>query len=155
MFSAALFSVGYAFVEYYVIRDTTFGLQPVLFSLIYPYHFLMAAIFGVAGYAFLHLQIGPQALLPGLVLTGAIFSSMLVVEDFMWFTLRASAPLEGDLNGGNLVMHGEWSTQFLGSIDAHLTAIPNWYFLNALFTFSVFLMTRTRPKLAETVAPTP
>lgn len=80
---------------------------------------------------------------------------MLILEDFMWFTLRASAPIEGDLNGGSLVKQGEWSTQFLGSIDAQFTAIPNWYFLNALFTFSVFLMTRTRPRIAETVAPTP
>lgn len=152
---AILFSVGYAFVEYYMIRDTSFGLQPVLFSLIYPYHFLMAAVFGIAGYAFLHLNVGPQALLSGLVLTGAIFSSMLVIEDFTWFTLRATAPIAGDLNGGSLIMRGEWSTQFLGSVDAHLTAIPNWYFLNVIFTFAIILMTRTTPKIAETVAPTP
>jgi hypothetical protein len=155
VFCAVCFSVGYAFVEYYVIRDTAFGLQPVLFSLIYPYHFLMAVVFGLVSYALLHLHSGPQALLSGLILTGAIFSSMLVVEDFMWFTLRASAPIEGDINGGSLVKQGEWSTQFLGSIDAHLTAIPNWYFLNALFTFSVFLIARSRPRLAEAVAPTP
>ena len=115
----------------------------------------MAVVFGLVSYALLHLHSGPQALLSGLILTGAIFSSMLVVEDFMWFTLRASAPFEGDMNGGSLVKQGEWSTQFLGSIDAHMTAIPNWYFLNALFTFSVFLITRTRPRLAEAVAPTP
>ena len=149
------FSIGYAFVEYYVIRDTTFGLQPVLFSLIYPYHFLMAVIFGVTGYIFLHLHVGPQGLLTGLVLTGAIFAPMLVIEDFMWFTLRASAPIEGDSNAGNLVMHGEWSTQFLGSVDAQFTAIPNWYFLNVLFTCGVFIISRSSQKIAQAVAPTP
>ena len=118
--SAVVFSVGYAFLEYYVIRDTTFGLQPVLFSLLYPYHFFMALAFGLAGYALLRTHLGPRALLPGIILTGALFSSMLVIEDFMWFTLRAAAPLQDDMYGGRLVTQGEWSTQFLGSVDAHL-----------------------------------
>jgi hypothetical protein len=150
-----LFSFGYALLEYYVIRDTTFGLQPILFSLIYPYHLFMAAIFGVAGYLFLRFHMGRQSLLPGIILTGALFSAMLVVEDFMWFSLRAAAPVEGDLNGGKLVMQGEWSTQFLGSVNAHATEIPNWYFMNILFTLGIILTTRSRPKIAETVAPTP
>jgi hypothetical protein len=153
--SAVVFSVGYAFLEYYVIRDTTFGLQPVLFSLLYPYHFLMALAFGLAGYAFLRTHSGPRALLPGIILTGALFSTMLVIEDFMWFTLRAAAPLQEDMNGGRLVMQGEWSTQFLGSVDAHLTAIPNWYFLNLLFTLAVIMTTRSRQKIAETITGTP
>jgi hypothetical protein len=33
---ALTFSVSYAFVEYYVIRDTTIGYDPLLFSLVYP-----------------------------------------------------------------------------------------------------------------------
>jgi hypothetical protein len=155
VFSAVLFSIGYAFLEYYIIQDTTFGFQPVLFSLLYPYHFIMAIAFGLAGYTFLRVHIGPKAFLPGLILTGALFSSMLVIEDFMWFTLRATAPLNEDMNGGRLVMQGEWSTRFLGSLDARLTEIPNWYFLNVIFTFAVFVVVRTRPKIAETIAGTP
>lgn len=151
---AVLFSVGYALIEYYVIIDTTFGLQPVLFSLIYPYHFLMALVFGLAGYLFLYAHLGTRALIPGIVLTGALFSSMLVIEDFAWFSLRAAAPLAGDLNAGKLVMEGEWSTQFLGSIDFHFTEVPNWYFLNIMFTVGVILATRSRPRIAETLAPT-
>jgi hypothetical protein len=129
-------------------------MQPVLFSLLYPYHFLMAGVFGAAGYGLLHLHIGPKALLSGVVLTGALFSSMLVLEDFIWFSLRAAAPLAEDANGGKFVMPGEWSTQFLGSVDASFTEIPNWYFIGAFFTLGVFLTSRARQKVAETVAPT-
>ena len=156
MICAVVFSVGYGFIEYYVIQDTTFGLKPVLFSLIYPYHFLMAAAFGLASYIFLRLHATtPMAALSGLVLTGAVFSSMLVLEDFTWFTLRATAPLADDINGGSLVIQGEWSTRFLGSMDAHFTAVPNWYFMNALFTLAVVvIMNRSRPKIAVTMAGT-
>ena len=45
---ACVFSISYAFIEDYIIRDTTFGYNPVLFSLIYPYHFAMAVVFGLA-----------------------------------------------------------------------------------------------------------
>jgi hypothetical protein len=151
---AVLFSVGYALIEYYVIRDTTFGFQPVLFSLIYPYHFLMALAFGLAGYLFLHLHIGAKGLVSGIILTGALFSSMLVIEDFAWFSLRAVAPLQGDTNGGKLVMAGEWSTQFLGSTNVQLTEIPNWYFLNVFFTCSIIVATRSK-EMTETLTPTP
>jgi hypothetical protein len=146
-----LFAVGYAFIEYYLIRDTTFGFQPVLFSLIYPYHFLMAAIFGIAGYIILHFHLGPRSLVSAVILTGALFSTMLVIEDFMWFSLRAAMPIEGDLNAGKLVMQGEWSTQFLGSVGIQFTEIPNWYFMNGFFALAVFLATRGKPKIAQTV----
>jgi hypothetical protein len=152
---ATLFSIGYALVEYYIIHDTTFGFQPVLFSLIYPYHFLMAIAFGLAGYLFLHLHLGPKGLVPGIILTGALFSSMLVIEDFTWFSLRALAPLEGDINGGKLVMEGEWSTQFLGSTNFHFTEIPNWYFMNVMFTSCILILTRSKQEITETLAPTP
>lgn len=132
--STCVFSISYAFIEYYLIRDTTFGYQPVLFSLLYPYHFAMAAVFGVAAYGLLLTHVSMKGLAPCIILVGAMFSSMLAVEDFMWFTLRAAAPVEGDANAGRLVMHGEWTTQFMGSTDAHFTAIPNWYFIGAGFS---------------------
>ena len=145
--SALTFSVSYAFVEYYVIRDTTFGYNPVLFSLIYPYHFVMAAVFGLAAYGMLSFHVGTKGLATSLILVGALFSSMLAVEDFMWFTLRAAAPVDGDVNAGKLVMSGEWTTQFMGSFDAHFTAIPNWYFLSAGFSGAALATIRNRQRL--------
>lgn len=131
-----------------MIRDPTFGQEPVLFSLIYPYHFFMATAFGIAGYTFLRLHSGPRKFVSLMILTGVLSSSMLVLEDFMWFTFRAAAPFQGDANGGKLVMQGEWSTQFLGSVDAHLTAIPNWYFLNILLSCGGILITRSKERIA-------
>jgi hypothetical protein len=131
--SALVFSISYAFVEYYVIRDTSFGYYPVLFSLIYPYHFAMAAVFGLAVFGLVRIQTGVKGLAPSLVLAGLLFSGMLAVEDFTWFALRAAAPVQGDMNAGMLVLPGEWTTRFMGSVDAYFTAIPNWYFLSAGF----------------------
>lgn len=146
--SALAFSISYAFVEYYVIRDTTFGYDPVLFSLVYPYHFAMALVFGLAGYGLLSTHLRMRGLAPSLILVGALFSSMLAVEDFTWFALRAAAPVHGDANAGRLVMPGEWTTQFMGSIDAHFTAIPNWYFLGIVFSAAALVTTRGRQQLA-------
>jgi hypothetical protein len=70
----------------------------------------------------------------------------------MWFALRATAPLDHDVNGGRLVVQGEWSTQFLGSVDIHLTAIPIWYFTNVAFTLAVFGIARVRQPVTEIVA---
>jgi len=149
---AGLFSFAYAIVEYYIIQDTTFGLKPILFSLLYPYHLAMALVFGIAAYSFLTFHTGHRPLLSALILSGALFSSMLVAEDFMWFALRAAAPLDHDLNAGRLVTQGEWSTQFLGSVDVRLTAIPNWYFVNVAFTLTVFGIAKGRRPVTEIVA---
>lgn len=146
--SALTFSLSYAFVEYYVIRDTTFGYNPVLFSLVYPYHFVMAVVFGLAAYGLLSAHVGTKELVTSLILVGALFSSMLAVEDFMWFALRAAAPVDGDANAGKLVMPGEWTTQFMGSVDAHFTAIPNWYFLSVGFSAAALVTMRSRQRLA-------
>lgn len=146
--SSLAFSVSYALVEYYIIRDTTFGYNPVLFSLVYPYHFAMATVFGLAAYGLLLTQAGIKGLVPSLVMISALFSSMLAVEDFTWFGLRAAAPVQGDLNSGKLVLPGEWTTQFMGSVDAHFTAIPNWYFLSAGFVVATLATTRGKQKLA-------
>src|SRR5687768_1423609 len=105
--SALTFSVSYAFVEYYVIRDTTFGYSPVLFSLVYPYHFAMAAAFGLAAYCLLSVHVGAKGRVSSLILVGALFSTMLAVEDFTWFALRAAAPVDGDANAGRLIVSGE------------------------------------------------
>jgi hypothetical protein len=146
--SALAFSVSYAFVEYYVIRDTTLGYKPVLFSLVYPYHFAMASVFGLATYGLLRVHVSIKGLVPSLIIIGALFSSMLVTEDFTWFALRAAAPIQGDVNAGKLVMSGEWTTQFMGSVDAHFTAIPNWYFLSIVFSAIALATTRSRQQLA-------
>jgi hypothetical protein len=146
--AALVFSISYAFVEYYVIRDTTFGYNPVLFSLIYPYHFAMAAVFGLAAYGLLSMHVSAKGLVPSLILIGALFSSMLAVEDFTWFALRAGAPVHGDANAGRLVMPGEWTTRFMGSVDAYFTAIPNWYFLGVAFSAVAVVATRGRLQLA-------
>jgi hypothetical protein len=146
--SALAFSISYAFVEYYVIRDTSFGYNPVLFSLIYPYHFAMFAVFGLAAYGLLSAHVGRSGILSSLILVGALISSMLAVEDFTWFALRAVAPISDDSNAGKLVMPGEWTTQFIGSIDAHFTAIPNWYFLGAAFSAAALVTKRGRQRLA-------
>jgi hypothetical protein len=146
--SALAFSISYAFVEYYVIRDTTFGYNPVLFSLIYPYHFAMALVFGLAAYSLLHAHISMRGFVPSFILVGALFSSMLAIEDFTWFTLRAAAPVQDDANAGKLVMPGEWTTQFMGSVDTNFTAIPNWYFLGIAFSAVALVVTRDRQQLA-------
>lgn len=146
--SALTFSILYAFVEYYIIRDTTFDSSPVLFSLIYPYHFAMASVFGLATYGLLSMHVNVKDLVPTLIMVGAIFSSMLAVEDFTWFALRAAAPVHGDTNAGRLVMPGEWTTQFMGSIDVHFTAIPNWYFFGLAFSAAALLTTSSRQRLA-------
>jgi len=144
---ALAFSVSYAFIEYYIIRDTTFGCNPVLFSLIYPYHFAMAAVFGVAAYGLLCAHVSIKGIVPSLIIVCALFSSMLAVEDFTWFALRAAAPVHGDANAGKLVVSGEWTTQFMGSVDAHFTAIPNWYFLSVAFSAVALATTRRRQQL--------
>jgi hypothetical protein len=131
--SAFAFSVSYAFVEYYVIRDTTLGYSPVMFSLVYPYHFVMASVFVLAAYGLLRVHGNMKGPATCLIVIGALFSSMLALEDFTWFALRAVAPVQGDANAGRLIMAGEWTTQFMGSVDAHFTAIPNWYFLTVAF----------------------
>ena len=141
---ALVFSVSYAFVEYYVIRDTTFGYSPMLFSLIYPYHFAMVAVFGLAAFGLLWGHISMKSLIPSLIMVGAVFSSMLAVEDFTWFTLRAGAPMQGDINAGKLINSGEWTTQFMGSVDAYFTAIPNWYFLSIVLSAVALVTTRRR-----------
>ena len=145
--SALLFSISYALVEYYVIRDTTFGYSPMLFSLVYPYHFAMAAVFGLAAYGLLCGRVSIKSIIPSVIMVSALFSSMLAVEDFTWFTLRAVAPMHGDVNAGKLIMSGEWTTQFMGSVDAHFTAIPNWYFLSVVLSALVMMTTR-RQQLA-------
>ncbi|OLC80807.1 MAG: hypothetical protein AUJ08_08005 [Thaumarchaeota archaeon 13_1_40CM_3_50_5] len=55
--------------------------------------------------------------------------------------------MHGDVNAGELIMSGEWTTQFMGSVDAHFTAIPNWYFLSVVFSALVMMTTR-RQQLA-------
>jgi hypothetical protein len=148
--SASVFSIAYAFVEYYVIKDTTFGYNPVMFSLVYPYHFVMAAVFGIAACGLLAMQ-GIKGI-PSIILAGALFSSMLVVEDFTWFTLRAIAPLDGDSNAGKLIADGEWTTRFMGSTDAYFTAIPNWYFASLAFSAISVMAARGRRPLAAVVS---
>jgi len=149
--SGSIFSIAYAVIEYYIIRDPSFGMNPVLFSLIYPYHFAMLTVFGLAAYGLLHTQIRMKGLLTSIVLIGALVSSMLVVEDFAWFALRAGAPVDGDANGGKLVIPGEWTTQFAGSTDAYFTAIPNWYFASLAFSVIALVVFRERdqPLLAR------
>jgi hypothetical protein len=148
---ALAFSVGYGFIEYYIIQDTTFGYDPVLFSLVYPYHFGMAAVFGLTAYGLLAAH-GARRILPALLMAGALTLSMLAAEDFTWFSLRALAPLEGDANGGQLVMHGEWTTRFMGSTDAYFMAVPNWYFLS-LASAAIVLVARRRQPVALVSAP--
>jgi hypothetical protein len=144
--SGSLFSIAYAVIEYYVIRDASFGMNPVLFSLIYPYHFAMLAAFGIAAYGLLRAQIRMKGFLTSIVLIGALVSSMLVVEDFAWFALRAGAPVDGDANGGKLVIPGEWTTKFAGSTDAYFTAIPNWYFASLVFSAIALVIFRERDR---------
>src|SRR5438093_10988843 len=98
--SALLFSISYALVEYYVLRDTTFGYSAMLFSLVYPYHFAMAAEFGLAAYGLLCGRVSIKSIIPSVSRVSALFSSMLAVEDFTWFTLRAVAPIIDDVNAG-------------------------------------------------------
>jgi hypothetical protein len=140
--SAIAFSVAYAVVEYYWIRDPTFGLDPVLFTLLYPYHFIMALIFGLATYVILSADLRQKTIFSRLMLIGGLLSLMLVVEDFAWFTFRAIAPVNGDANGGRWILKGEWTTKFMGSTDAYFTAIPNWYFLSIAFCAASFKLIR-------------
>jgi hypothetical protein len=150
---ALAFSIGYGFVEYYVIQDTTFGYDPVMFSLVYPYHFGMSAAFGLAAYGILAAH-GVRRVLPALTFTGILTLSMLAVEDFTWFALRAAAPLEGDANAGRLVMHGEWTTRFMGSTDAYFTAVPNWYFLSLASVAIALVARRRQPAVLDHLAMT-
>jgi hypothetical protein len=99
----------------------------------------MALVFATAAYGFMSLHKTPQGVLPTLFVSAAILSCMLVIEDFTWFALRAAAPHYGDVNAGKLIMQGEWSTQFLGSVNAYFTAIPNWYFVNIIFSCAVLI----------------
>jgi hypothetical protein len=126
------FSFLYAALEYYLIVDPSFGMNPMLFSLIYPYHLLMAGLFGLVAYSIviLHLPSRKNKVLI-LVLGGTIFCAMLVIEDLAWFSFRAVAPREGDINGGKLVIEGEWTTQIMGSTNFYSIVVPNWYFVSA------------------------
>ena len=148
---ATVFSVAYAFVEYYLIRDTTFGYYPVMFSLVYPYHFVMAVVFGMTSYGLL-LMYGVKGAVPSLIVAGALISSMLVIEDLAWFTLRAVAPVRGDFNAGKFIVDGEWTTRFAGSTDVYFTAIPNWYFVGLAHSIISMLIIKGRRPLASTVS---
>ena len=143
VFLVVCFSILYAVFEYYLITDPSYGAAPVLSSLIYPYHFLMAGIFGIAAYSFVvfGFPIRKNRLLT-LILVGAILAVMLVIEDFAWFTFRAIAPRSEDINAGKLVMDGEWTTQFMGSTGFYFTAIPNWYFLSTSYAAITALIVR-------------
>jgi hypothetical protein len=135
VFLVVSFSILYAVFEYYLITDPSYGAAPVLSSLIYPYHFLMAGIFGIAAYLFVFLGFAfpRKNRVLTLILVVAIFGVMLVIEDFAWFTFRAIAPRSEDINAGKLVMDGEWTTQFMGSTGFYFTVIPNWYFLSTSY----------------------
>ncbi|MGH9992174.1 MAG: hypothetical protein ACREBU_03270 [Nitrososphaera sp.] len=137
------FSILYAAFEYYLITDPSYGIRPIMFSLIYPYHLVMAGVFGIAAYSVIILSypVRKNGVLT-LLMVGAIFSVMLVIEDFTWFTFRAVAPRDGDLNAGKLVVEGEWTTQFIGSTSFHFTAVPNWYFLSAFYAIIAVLTVR-------------
>jgi hypothetical protein len=55
-----------------------------------------------------------------------------------------------------LIMHGEWTTQFMGSTDAYFTAIPNWYFMNIVFLAIALAVIRARQQpLATAVVSAP
>jgi len=131
VFSALLFAFLYAVIEYYFIRDPSFGLRPVLFSLVYPYHIIMAGIFLITAYL-ISSRKRRLSRLPKAILVIGLFSLMIVAEDFSWFLVRAIVPYDGAYSG-KLIMNGEWTTQFMGSTDAYFTAIPNWYFVCLLF----------------------
>jgi hypothetical protein len=147
VFPMVSFSILYAAFEYYLITDPSYGIRPLLFSLIYPYHLLMAGLFGIAAYSFVLLNFATtKNRLLTLILVGAIFFVMLVIEDFAWFTLRAVAPRSEDINGGKLVTEGEWTTQFLGSTNFYFTVIPNWYFLSAFYALIAAMTVRTLRK---------
>ena len=107
----------------------------------------MAGLFGIAAYSIvvLNFPIRKNGVLT-LVLVGTIFSVMLVVEDFAWFTLRAVAPRDGDINAGKLVIEGEWTTQFMGSTSFYFTAVPNWYFVCAFCAIITSLTVRAHRK---------
>jgi hypothetical protein len=154
VFPVACFSILYAAFEYYLITDPSYGIRPLLFSLIYPYHLLMAGLFGIAAYSIvvMNLPIRKHGLLT-LVLVGTIFFVMLVIEDFAWFTLRAIAPRDGDINAGKLVIEGEWTTQFMGSTSFYFTVVPNWYFVCASCTIITFLTIRARTKKQNLLLP--
>jgi hypothetical protein len=149
----ACFSILYAALEYYLITDPSYGIRPVLFSLIYPYHLLMAGIFGIVAYliVILNFPIRKNGVLT-LLIVGSIISVMLVIEDFAWFTLRAVAPREGDINSGKLVTDGEWTTQFMGSTGFYFTAIPNWYFVSTLSAIITSLAVGTHLKKEKLVS---
>lgn len=132
VFPLVCFSILYAAIEYYLIVDPSFGINPVLFSLIYPYHLLMAGLFGLVAYSIVVLHLpGRKNRVLTLVLCGTIFSVMLVIEDAAWFSIRAVAPREGDVNAGKLVTEGEWTTQIMGSTSFYFIVVPNWYFVCA------------------------
>ena len=143
------FSFAYALLEYYAIRDPSFGYDPILFSLIYPYHLLMATAIGIFSYWLLRFaggvdrRVGPPAVVSA---TTMLFVLIITLEDFLWFVLRAVAPYQGDINAGRLIIPGEWTTQFLGSTDLYLTAIPNWYFVSVLLAAAYFSIIRVHKK---------
>lgn len=138
----------YALLEYYAIRDPSFGYNPILFSLIYPYHVIMAIVIGSFCYWLLRaFPSAGTARLALLVLPAAIlFMTIITLEDFLWFVFRATAPYQGDVNGGKLIIPGEWTTQFLGSTGAYFMAIPNWYFISPLSIAAYFVIVRIQNK---------
>jgi len=107
----------------------------------------MAGVFGIAAYSIVvrNFPIPKNGLLT-LGLVGTIFSVMLVIEDFAWFTFRAFAPRDGEINAGKLVIEGEWTTQFMGSTSFYYTVIPNWYFVCVFCAIITFLAVGVRSK---------
>lgn len=144
------FSFAYTLLEYYVIRDPSFGYEPILFSLIYPYHVVMATAIGLFSY-WLSRSLGVVRMLGLAILLPIVmlFTAIITLEDFLWFVLRAIAPYQGDINAGKLITPGEWTTQFLGSTDAYFTSIPNWYFISLVLTVVYFVIDAYSKRLSS------
>ncbi|HZT34547.1 MAG TPA: hypothetical protein VFA15_01405, partial [Nitrososphaera sp.] len=112
--AAIIFSAAYAGFEYYVVRDTTFGQPPLLFSLLYPYHVAMGTVFVTAAYFMVRMYGKEAYTIRAVLLTVSVVMMMLVIEDASWFTLRGVAPISGDSHAGLSIAGGEWTTRFMG-----------------------------------------
>ena len=151
------FSFAYALLEYYIIRDPSFGYPPILFSLVYPYHLVMATAIALFSYwlvnSYHYNDVRKLSVVAIIFLTAVLFTIIITIEDFLWFTIRAIAPYQGDINAGRLIIQGEWTTQFFGSTDTYFTAIPNWYFISPLLTMAYVLMIKCRNRLLTKATP--
>ncbi|GEM_PF-3768206 len=132
----------YAFMDYRRVYNWSKEWFPQVYLRgISPYHFFY--MFPL----FLYLSLLPAIDLlfrkkkkAFLFLTIANLSSMVLLEDALFFVWRIVCPLPDDPAAGKWIEEGYWTTKIMGCFKVFGVIIPNWYPILAFISFSSYLL---------------